>query len=98
MQFHDMTYKCSTLPASSLQEEQHAAHKSEGGSGMLMSALKHCMQVAALLGPKTASDLAKPEKKTKEPKVQCPCRDMPASRSKFCSSNICKASAHMLPL
>ena len=33
-------------------------------------ALKHRMQVAALLGPKTAADLAKPEKKKKEPKVQ----------------------------
>ena len=35
-----------------------------------MGSSKHNMQVAALLGPKTEADLAKPEKKRKEPKVQ----------------------------
>ena len=63
---------------------------------MAMNALKHRVQVAALLGPKTAADLAKPEKKKKEPKVQWPCRNTPPSIYK--SSNCCKASAHMLPL
>ena len=65
---------------------------------MLMNALKQRMQVAALLGPKTAADLAKPEKKKKEPKVQCPCRDTTASKSN-CSSSYCiTGAAHVATL